>query len=276
MGLETANDISELVPANPAGSDETAQGDDHIRLIKAVLQATFPNISGALTASHTALNTLAADVGNFIKRDGSVSMTGPLQMGGQRVTGAGAATNATDLVTKAQLDAVASGATSGASAALSGAWPIGSVYTSVVSTNPATLFGFGTWTRYAQGRMLISEGTGNDGQENRNFGGGSTGGNYEVELSNTNLPSHNHGIFAADANPVSPGLLTSRTQTVQVAGGTQTGDNNQQYAATRAGSITPSSPAFFGSTQNTGNTGATARHENMPPYITVYMWRRTA
>lgn len=43
MGLETATFISELVPSNPAGTDPKSQGDDHLRLIKQVLQNTFPN-----------------------------------------------------------------------------------------------------------------------------------------------------------------------------------------------------------------------------------------
>lgn len=47
MGLETATFISELVGTNPAASDQKSQGDDHLRLIKDVLQATFPNASRA-------------------------------------------------------------------------------------------------------------------------------------------------------------------------------------------------------------------------------------
>lgn len=42
MGLETATYISELVTSNPVASDNKSQGDDHLRLIKAALQATFP------------------------------------------------------------------------------------------------------------------------------------------------------------------------------------------------------------------------------------------
>lgn len=57
MGLEAATFISQLVPSNPVGAtDPKSQGDDHIRLIKSVLQATFPNITGAVTPTHTALN----------------------------------------------------------------------------------------------------------------------------------------------------------------------------------------------------------------------------
>lgn len=47
MGLEAGTFIGDLVPANPPGSDGKSQGDDHLRLIKSVLQATFPLAIGA-------------------------------------------------------------------------------------------------------------------------------------------------------------------------------------------------------------------------------------
>lgn len=56
MALESATYISDLVSTNPTTSDPLAQGDDHIRLIKATVKATFPNVSGAVTPTHTELN----------------------------------------------------------------------------------------------------------------------------------------------------------------------------------------------------------------------------
>lgn len=56
MGLETATYISDLIATNPTTADKRRQGDDHLRLIKAALLATFPNITGALSATHTELN----------------------------------------------------------------------------------------------------------------------------------------------------------------------------------------------------------------------------
>jgi hypothetical protein len=59
MGLEAATYINQLNSAWPIGaSDPKAQGDDHLRLIKATIQASFPNISGAVTATHTQLSTV--------------------------------------------------------------------------------------------------------------------------------------------------------------------------------------------------------------------------
>lgn len=63
MGLEVATFISQLVAANPVGaSDPKSQGDDHLRLLKATLLATFPAITGAVTSTHTELNQLHGGV----------------------------------------------------------------------------------------------------------------------------------------------------------------------------------------------------------------------
>ena len=60
MPLESASFISQLDTANPAGADALSQADDHIRLIKAVLKSTFPNIDSQVTASPNQLNALAS------------------------------------------------------------------------------------------------------------------------------------------------------------------------------------------------------------------------
>ena len=56
MGLEIGTYISDLVITNPVSSDPKSQGDDHFRLIKSTVKTTFPNISGAVTPTHTELN----------------------------------------------------------------------------------------------------------------------------------------------------------------------------------------------------------------------------
>lgn len=71
MALETATYIDGLVATNPAGGDAIAQADDHLRLIKSTLKATFPNITGAMTATHTDLNTRLMPSGGIIMWSGS-------------------------------------------------------------------------------------------------------------------------------------------------------------------------------------------------------------
>ena len=58
MALESTTYIDGLVATNPAGTDARSQGDDHIRMVKSAVKATFPNITGAVTATHTELNKI--------------------------------------------------------------------------------------------------------------------------------------------------------------------------------------------------------------------------
>ena len=58
MALETGTYIDDLVATNPVATDDVSEGDDHVRLLKSTIQASFPNIAGAMTASHTELNIL--------------------------------------------------------------------------------------------------------------------------------------------------------------------------------------------------------------------------
>lgn len=57
MALESALYINQLDPANPPGTDQLSQADDHLRLIKGALKATFPNITGPVTLTQADLNT---------------------------------------------------------------------------------------------------------------------------------------------------------------------------------------------------------------------------
>ena len=56
MALENGTYVNSLVPANPASTDGLAQADDHIRLIKSTIKNTFPNLTGAVTATQADLN----------------------------------------------------------------------------------------------------------------------------------------------------------------------------------------------------------------------------
>lgn len=58
MALESATFINQLVASNPNGADPKGQGDDHLRMIKAVLKATFPNLTGAVQTTQDQINLL--------------------------------------------------------------------------------------------------------------------------------------------------------------------------------------------------------------------------
>lgn len=75
MSLETGTYINSLVPTNPPGSDPIAQADDHIRLIKSVLKATFPSITGPITVSDTQINEAVLNGGGGSGGSGSGGTT---------------------------------------------------------------------------------------------------------------------------------------------------------------------------------------------------------
>ena len=59
MALETGTYIDSLVATNPVATDGLAQADDHLRLIKSTIKASFPGVTGAINATHTEINTVA-------------------------------------------------------------------------------------------------------------------------------------------------------------------------------------------------------------------------
>lgn len=65
MALETGTYLSDLNINNPAITDQVSQGDDHIRLIKKTIKNSFPNVSGAVTLSHTQINNLPTDISSL-------------------------------------------------------------------------------------------------------------------------------------------------------------------------------------------------------------------
>ena len=121
-------------------------------------------------------------------------------------------------------------------------YPVGSIYMSVNSTSPATLFG-GTWERL-QDRFLLAAGSA--------YSAGSTGGASAVTLTADQIPSHSHSISPAIGWPVN-------------ANSTEHLVDNWGYSGwPRVPKIT-----------STGNAGGGQAHNNMPPYLAVYMWKRT-
>lgn len=144
-------------------------------------------------------------------------------------------------------------------------YPVGSLYfNATVETNPNSLLGFGTWELYSQGRMPV----GYNAAETEFNAVGKTGGEKTVSLTadqngahshGVNDPSHNHGTTR---DPV----VTSSTGNSRLLGG------SGQQTAWSTGSLIAGN--FTGiSIQSSGNG---APHNNLPPYVAVYIWRRTA
>jgi len=133
--------------------------------------------------------------------------------------------------------------------------PVGSIYTAIISTNPGTLFGFGTWTAFGAGRMLISLDSSNVLFDTAEETGGSA---------NATLPSHTHTFT---------GTAHSHTFSNQnFSTGTVSGGSSPPTMMDPATGTTSSVTA--GGTNST--EGASATNANYPPFIAVYMWKRTA
>jgi microcystin-dependent protein len=90
MSLESAQFIHQLNASNPSGADRLKEGDDHIRMLKAALKATFPGITGPLDPSvtHTFLNSVVASlvpVGTITLFSGAAAPSGWAICNGQKV-----------------------------------------------------------------------------------------------------------------------------------------------------------------------------------------------
>jgi hypothetical protein len=141
-------------------------------------------------------------------------------------------------------------------------FPVGAIYTATVSTNPATLLGFGTWTAFGAGRTIIGNGGG--------FSAGATGGSADaIVVSHTHTatstvtdPTHQHSVARN-------GFNTSGTTAGGFAAFTYDGNNNAPTATTAV------STGITVATSN-ASTGSSGTNANLPPYIVVYMWTRTA
>lgn len=126
--------------------------------------------------------------------------------------------------------------------AISNLHPIGSIYMSVNSTNPGTLFG-GTWTRIKDTFLLAAGDT---------YLPGDTGGEAAHTLTVDEMPKHDHWVWK---NP-------------------QAGIGAGEYGFEAY--LAQSKVSTAGLHGVTSKTGEGDPHNNMPPYIAVYVWQRTA
>jgi hypothetical protein len=130
------------------------------------------------------------------------------------------------------------------------AYPVGSIYTAVVSTNPATLLGVGTWAAFGAGKVMVGIDSGDTDFDTVLETGGSKTDSHT--LTTSEIPSHDHDIRVAKGSD----------------GGTHT---NRINATNAAGYIETDTSVI----QTEGGGGAHT-HDIVQPYIVVYMWRRTA
>ncbi len=147
-------------------------------------------------------------------------------------------------------------------------YPVGSIYMSTVSTNPATLFGFGTWEAMPAGRVLLAQGKSSWGTT---YNAGSTGGEATHQLTVGELPAHNH-----TASTNTTGNHTHQFQLYGPNGNTNMNfpsDFDTNYARNKGTTLSAGNHSH---TININNTGSSQSHNNMQPYLAVYMWKRVS
>ena len=144
--------------------------------------------------------------------------------------------------------------TLGSNYILDNVYPVGSIYMSVNSTNPKNLFG-GTWEQI-QGRFLFGM--------NSSYPAGSTGGEITHKLTQGEMPKHNHdGLYYSYISTKNLITLNSGTVSYHVPWG------SSDYAG-------DCGPGTGKAELVTGEVGGGQAHNNMPPYLSVYIWKRTA
>jgi len=274
MGLETVNDngtarLHQLDTANPTGTDNKNQGDDHIRNIKKAIKDQFSGISGdsgsgAVTANAAELNKL----------DGCTATTSNLN------------------------------ALAGINNIFNVIYPVGCIYESTSSTNPSTLFAGTTWSVFGQGKMLVGLDSG-DGDFNSTS---DSGGSKTVTLTTANMPQHNHSFSGSSGSAGSHNHTVSGTTSthsghthgytvktgrsysssagsadngvVQGSNGVQLDSEAQTTASagshnhTWSGTTSTHTGHTHSVSGTIGNKGGGTAHDNMPPYTVVYRWKR--
>ena len=143
-------------------------------------------------------------------------------------------------------------------AAIALLYPVGSIYTNAsVSTNPGTLLGFGTWTAFGAGRVMVGFDSGNALFDTAEETGGSA---------DAITVSHTHTATVTD-----PGHLHTQTEY------NQPGIGNAGGGGARVNAVSANTgTATTGISVAVSTTGSSGTNANYQPYITVYMWKRTA
>jgi len=242
MGLETGTYISDLNSSNPVAGDPVNEGDDHLRLIKSTVKATFPSITGAVTSTHTELNLLDGVTANTTELN-YVDITTLGTAEASKVVTVDASKDSTGIRNLTISGTLTIG--SNTATTLQAVYPVGSIYiNAAVATNPGTLLGFGTWAAFGAGRVIVGLNAADSDFDTAQ----ETGGSKTHTLTTAELPSHTH--------------------TVSIPSSENGGSSNDH-------ALFPDSTSS-GETFTSGATGGGGAHNNVQPYIVAYMWRRTA
>jgi hypothetical protein len=191
MGLETGTYISDLVTTNPTSSDSKSQGDDHLRLIKSTIKTTFPNITGAVTPTHTELNYVDGVTSAIQTQiDSKGAIAGQTWTGNHNFTTQSAGDNSTKAATTAYVDAADALKANIASPALTGTptaptAPTGTATTQIATTEFVSATAFVTALPSQtgnNGKLVTTDGTNASWTEVKTVGGVSILGSGDIAI----------------------------------------------------------------------------------------------
>lgn len=231
-GEKTALNGTEQFPISGNQYVQVSSTAEYIRTLAQTLTnktLTAPTIADFTNAAHDHGDT--DDGGAVVSASATVSGVVELATDAEAIAG----TDTVRAITAANLRAV-----------LMAIYYVGSLHISTVSTNPNTLYGFGTWVAFGTGRTLVAIDAGQTEFDTVE----ETGGAKTHTLITAEMPSHTHPPSGADQFAYTSAIG-------QVASGTAFGAVNTFNTVT-------------------GATGGDGAHNNLQPYIVVYMWKRTA
>ena len=222
---------------------------DYVKSTNFTAKDSLPTGNSGKIVKGTEIDTEFNAIANAIASKADINS--PALTGTPTAPTASAGTNTTQIATTAFV-----------TAALSAIYPVGSVYINATSaSNPNTLLGFGTWTAFGAGRVLVGLDAGDalfDTAEE-------TGGSKDAVV-----VSHTHTATVTDTGHAHN--YDKAISEINAAGGISWlgGDNDGRYATTATTS------ASTGISVANSTTGVSGTNANVQPYITVRMWKRTA
>ena len=228
--------MSNYVKATDFASKDALLTGDPLKIVSGT------EINDELNAIQTAVNTKA-------------NINSPTLTGAPTSPTAGAGTNSTQIATTSFVTTALTNYSSVVDTLLQALYPVGTIYTNATDgTNPATLVGFGTWSAFGTGRVLVAIDSGNTLMDAAEETGGSA---------DAVVIAHNHTL-------TDPGHIHSVSGTRNY---NQTDDRNGSES-TRLGAQVDTDSATTGITL--ASAGVAGTDLNYQPFITVYYWKRTA
>lgn len=292
LGSSILSTDTTMSVASGAGAlfPSTTSGYFHAALINSLNQVEYVKVTnrssdtftivraqdGTTARAYTAgdkveLRLISAALENFVQLDGDQTISGNKTFSGTSTFSgdadfSGAVDFSNEITVPNQTfgdDSAKAANTAFVQAALEAIYPVGSIYTNAaVSTNPATLLGFGTWAAFGSGRVLVGVDVSNTAFDTL----GETGGTADaVNVSHTHTATstdsgHTHtyplgeGYYNATTNPAIPTNTYAGRQTNTPSTGSGTANITTTIAS----------------------SGESGTNKNLQPYITVHMWKRTA